>query len=459
MSVVIPVGPDETGWRRLLMQIESWDFVPEVIVVFAEGDEANARGFPNSRHLRHISSPRGRALQLNAGAHVASHALLWFLHADSQVDANASRAMRNAVQRQPDAMYFLDLAFSDDGPPLMKLNAWGAKMRSRCLGMPFGDQGLCLSQRVFTHLGGYDTSAKYGEDHLLVWEANRQRVPVKRVAGTIVTSSRKYAEQGWLRTTCRHFIGTWKQALPAWIKTWRSGRKIVNDDSVAVVVFVKTPGLSPVKTRLAAEIGTDDAERCYRLSVHAVEAVVQETRETSRGRVVPYWAVAEPAGMTDPLWKNFDRLVQPVGGLGERLAGVYSQLAARHRGVIFLGADAPQLTPEVLNDAIARLNAGFPFVIGPATDGGFYLFGGSIPLPDTLWTSVEYSCERTCEQLCRNLTERGPIVTLAPLRDIDQRADLDAVVAEINAANPQPGGVWLSEQKEFGNAFRSRGKN
>jgi hypothetical protein len=50
-------------------------------------------------------------------------------------------------------------------------------------------------------------------------------------------------------------------------------------------------------------------------------------------------------------------------------------------------------------------------------------------------------------------------VTLAPLRDIDQRADLDAVVAEINAANPQPGGVWLSEQKEFGNAFRSRGEN
>ncbi|MEX0727347.1 MAG: TIGR04282 family arsenosugar biosynthesis glycosyltransferase [Planctomycetaceae bacterium] len=224
-------------------------------------------------------------------------------------------------------------------------------------------------------------------------------------------------------------------------------------NSIAVAIFVKTPGLSPVKSRLAAEIGVEQAERCYRLSLQAVAAVVERAKEISSIEVTPYWAVAEPEGMSHPLWQDFDRLAQPAGDLGERLAGVYDQLIARHRGVMFLGADLPQITAELLLEAMAEMSAGRRFVIGPADDGGFYLFGGTTPLPADVWTSVVYSSKQTCEQLCGMLQGRGEVVRLKPLRDIDHLDDLKAVIEEFHAAERRPAAGWLKEQRIWCEAF------
>ena len=72
---------------------------------------------------------------------------------------------------------------------------------------------------------------------------------------------------------------------------------------------------------------------------------------------------------------------QGEGDLGARLDCVYAAL--RHGGapaVALLGADAPQLSPKHLAEAgFLALEAGANFVIGPATDGGFYLFAGKAP--------------------------------------------------------------------------------
>ena len=54
----------------------------------------------------------------------------------------------------------------------MQLNAAGANLRSRWLGLPFGDQGLVLPRASFERLGGFDPALRYGEDHALVWRNN-----------------------------------------------------------------------------------------------------------------------------------------------------------------------------------------------------------------------------------------------------------------------------------------------
>ena len=96
------------------------------------------------------------------------------------------------------------------------MNAAGANLRARWLGLPFGDQGLLLPRACFEALHGFDEQAAYGEDHLLVWAARRAGLPLRHIPAVLETSARKYARHGWLRTTWRHWRLTVAQAWPAW---------------------------------------------------------------------------------------------------------------------------------------------------------------------------------------------------------------------------------------------------
>ncbi|HEY7905758.1 MAG TPA: DUF2064 domain-containing protein, partial [Wenzhouxiangella sp.] len=139
----------------------------------------------------------------------------------------------------------------------------------------------------------------------------------------------------------------------------------------AIAIFVKTPGLSPIKTRLGQSIGEALAETWHQQAALAVAEVAQQA---NIGPV--YWAVAEPQGKDSPLWSGHERLIQPKGALGQRMSKVHAQLIERHGGGILLGADTPQLTAEELRMAHAWLETPHPRqVIGPARDGGFWFYG------------------------------------------------------------------------------------
>ena len=96
----------------------------------------------------------------------------------------------------------------------------GARLRSRLLRLPFGDQALCLDSALFRRLGGYP-AVERGEDHLLVWRAHRARVPVRPVGAAVTTSSRRYLAKGWAWTTVRHVGLTVTQALPEFLALLR----------------------------------------------------------------------------------------------------------------------------------------------------------------------------------------------------------------------------------------------
>jgi len=181
--------------------------------------------WPDTIRLEQCESATGRAAQMNAGARRAQGRWLWFLHADTRMAASALSELERFVARNEDALGWFDLAFRDDGPALTRLNAFGARLRSRWFGLPFGDQGFVIPARTFARLGGYDETVCYGEDHLLVWSAHAANLPVRAVAATLSTSARKYATLGWLRTTLRHWRLTLQQALPAWWRLRRNARR------------------------------------------------------------------------------------------------------------------------------------------------------------------------------------------------------------------------------------------
>jgi len=214
LAIVIPAGPGDEAWQGLLPQLGQ-AHAADIVLVVPRGSPELLATLP--ANVTVCSAPAGRARQLNAGAMATQADWLWFVHADSRVTAATLAALRRFVAADPDAIGYFDLRFLDDGPRLTWLNTIGANVRSRWLGLPFGDQGLLLPRRVFAALGGFDESEPDGEDHALVWAARRARVPLVALRAPIYTSARKYARGGWWETTRGHLRLTCMQA-------WRFAR-------------------------------------------------------------------------------------------------------------------------------------------------------------------------------------------------------------------------------------------
>ncbi|MDQ2971992.1 MAG: DUF2064 domain-containing protein, partial [Pseudomonadota bacterium] len=286
-------------------------------------------------------------------------------------------------------------------------------------------------------------------------------LPIVGIGAPLLSSARKYAREGWLRTTAKHLVLTARQAWPHWrmarlerhANSGNARRPYPHPDpsptsehdrreagSCAVLaIFVKTPGHSPIKTRLAARIGVANATAFHRLAAAAVRQVVCEARNAGCD-LQAYWAVAEHEGLRDPLWRELPTLWQGGGDLGARLHHIYSRLQRSHGCVLLLGADAPQLTPDLLLAALNALNdPATPFALGDACDGGFWLFGGCAPIPETTWRSVRYSQSKTAAELRGALAPLGGVANLATLTDVDNALDLAALADALDAlSDPLP---------------------
>lgn len=175
VSIIIPLAPAETEQSKLLDDLKNVQ--TEII----------------------CSSEYSRAKSMNAGALKTANDFLWFLHADSRLDQDALVKLEQSLSKNPNNLHYFDLAF--DGGGLPSINALGANMRSRFLGIPFGDQGFCLSKTNFDKIGGFPEDCSIAEDLLFLWKARRLGIQPNRIPATITTSARKYKKRGWLKLT------------------------------------------------------------------------------------------------------------------------------------------------------------------------------------------------------------------------------------------------------------------
>lgn len=189
-----------------------------------------------------------------------------------------------------------------------------------------------------------------------------------------------------------------------------------------LAIFVKTPGHSPLKTRLATVMGAD-AERWYRHAVEAVKSVAIEAR--ANAGINAYWAVAETTALQNHLWQTLPKLSQGEGELGERMGRVMRMLIRQHGFGILLGADAPQICPADIQAASNFLDQANPrIVLGPARDGGFWCVGSNCSFPIELWQSVTYSQVNTCSDFVAAFSPFAEILNLRTLSDVDEAGDL-----------------------------------
>ena len=190
--------------------------------------------------------------------------------------------------------------------------------------------------------------------------------------------------------------------------------------SCAIAIFVKTPGLTPIKTRLAASIGVSQAEFFYKKSLN----LIRERLSQLNGNIFfPHWAVTEREGLTNETWTSFPTILQKKGNLGTRIHSIYSTLIRNYDFVLLIGSDSPHLPIEYYTKAYDNLLES-DFVIGPTEDGGFYLFGGNKNIPQKTWLSTPYSTTTTYNVLTKQLKKIGHISVLPQLFDVDTVKEL-----------------------------------
>jgi len=230
LSVIIPVAPNDQAWVGLIPSLLRLPVESELIFVSPQDpgvqSEELLEELSKKRKIRWVQSKIGRAVQLNKGAHVATKAYFWFLHADSRFNEPALQGLSDLLDKKPNSLIYFNLKFNSDGPSWTQINNVGVWLRSNLLKMPFGDQGFCMSKNLYQNVGGFDENCDYGEDHLFVWRARILGISLQCTGSHIYTSARKYKKHGWLKTTMVHLYLTYKQAFPAWYE-WRK-KKIKN---------------------------------------------------------------------------------------------------------------------------------------------------------------------------------------------------------------------------------------
>lgn len=227
LSIVIPLAPNEKLSPRLIECLSQVELSGSTEVILVSSDEGtlstcmdgDGGGYESREALERIDTmvplsfrcivaPSGRASCMNDGAAESKGQVLWFLHADCYFSNQSMKAVNQQLEKvcaqlETNKIFYFNLIFYD-GVGLIKLNQWGVRFRSHFLKTPFGDQGLCMTKNLFQNLGGYDVTAPYGEDHLLIRRARRQKISIESLGVPIFTSARKYIQNGWWKTTVLH---------------------------------------------------------------------------------------------------------------------------------------------------------------------------------------------------------------------------------------------------------------
>lgn len=167
----------------------------EIIVIDGGSTDATveqAQAFAD----RVIVSERGRARQMNAGAAIARHDQLLFLHADTRLPEAAVEAIATAL-RQGRCWGRFDVQI-EPFDWLLGIVAWSMNLRSRLTGVATGDQAIFVTRQAFDAVGGYPDIALM-EDLALSERLKRMGRPAC-LRARVVTSARRWREHGRLRT-------------------------------------------------------------------------------------------------------------------------------------------------------------------------------------------------------------------------------------------------------------------
>jgi rSAM/selenodomain-associated transferase 1 len=204
----------------------------------------------------------------------------------------------------------------------------------------------------------------------------------------------------------------------------------VTANAEVLAVFARAPELGRVKTRLCPPFTADEAVRFHRA---LVEDTLDHVGRLDRPGLSRVLLLSRPLLQATDLDvpRGWTVGIQAPGDLGAKLSGFFGSAFRREaRRVVVIGGDSPTLPLEILDEAFERL-AQADVALGPASDGGYYLIGARLFLPE-IFHGISWGSEAVLRQTREALERTGHRYhVLVPWYDVDRPEDLDRLREEI----------------------------
>lgn len=197
LSIIVPMLNEAPGLPRLLTRLSLLKSQGcEVLIVDGGSDDGCAEVAARTG-LQVLTSPRGRALQMNHGAAHATGNVLLFLHADTTLPEGAIIAIRRTMQSFGAAWCRFDVVI-DGSHPMLRVVARLMNLRSRWTGIATGDQAIFVTREAFDAVDGFP-------DQPLMEDIELSRRLLKRsrpacIGNTVLTLGRRWESRGLWRT-------------------------------------------------------------------------------------------------------------------------------------------------------------------------------------------------------------------------------------------------------------------
>ena len=201
----------------------------------------------------------------------------------------------------------------------------------------------------------------------------------------------------------------------------------------ALIVFVKNPIPGTVKTRLQTRYTPEQAAAIYTAFVcdtlHRAESIDIDRRLIAYD---PPDAESEVRALCGEQW---DYVPQVQHNLGERMhTALVQQLNAGASSAVLIGTDIPSLPTHHITQAFNLLREK-DIVLGPSTDGGYYLVGLSCPAPE-MFQNIDWSTSLVLSQTVDQIENTSHSLGLVPpWFDVDTPEELDILLAHARAQN------------------------
>ena len=199
ITMILPVYNESKTIGSMMDQLDAlpgdWE------ILFADGGSRDGTIEKIGSRYRCLKSPKGRANQMNHGAANAASEVLWFVHCDSALPADAHEQISCAVEAGAQWGCF-HIGFDYNGP-FMGCNTYFSNRRAK-KGIAFGDQGIWIRKDLFEKMGGFP-DLPIMEDYEFSLRMQRENHPICQLPGTIITSGRRYEKRFPLITMWQMF--------------------------------------------------------------------------------------------------------------------------------------------------------------------------------------------------------------------------------------------------------------
>jgi rSAM/selenodomain-associated transferase 1 len=188
-------------------------------------------------------------------------------------------------------------------------------------------------------------------------------------------------------------------------------------DKNALIIFTRNPELGKCKTRLAKTIGDEAALNVYKF-------LLQHTANVAKNVDASRYAYYSVKVRENDIWDTvfFSKKQQNGDDLGLRMQNAFQELFdLGHEKVVIIGSDLYDLDEKYIEEAYQKLDT-HDAVIGPALDGGYYMFGMKSVLPN-VFQNKEWGTETVFEATIKDLKNYNIHLT-KPLNDIDTFEDI-----------------------------------